>query len=95
MLKAKTLRQLATINSPSKKVYEAVIGFLKSAGVEDKEVSPDGVEEVAYDGILLTIGTDCLYAMNEQGNKIDNLLDKNCKLEVMNKKSTVKVIRKK
>ena len=95
MLKAKTLKQLATINCPNSRIYGVVVNFLERAGVDKCTVSPDGVDEVTFDGITLVIGTNCLYAINEQGTKIDNLLDKNCKLKVMNKDTNIKVIYKK
>lgn len=95
MLKAKTLKQLAAITAPNNRIYGVVANFLKRAGVDKCKPSPDGVDEVKFDDITLVIGTNCLYAMNLQGTKIDNLLDKNCKLAVMQKDQDVKIIHKK
>lgn len=95
MLKPKTLRQLAVLNCPNSRIYKSVVNFLERAGVDKCTVSPDGVDEVTYDGVTLVIGIACLYAMNEQGTNVDNLLDKNCKLTVLEKVDETKVIYKK
>ena len=94
MLKAKTLKQLAILNSPTEKICETVCDFLKSAGVENC-VPYDDIIEIEHNGIMLCIGTNCMYAINYAGTVIDNLLDKRCKLEVFCLRQKTKAIYKK
>lgn len=92
MIKATTYSQYCAVMCPNERNYFAVMEFLALAGAQRSKFSNvDEPDTVEYNGVTLYIGKGALYALNKSGTKIDNLLDKKCKLDVIEFREEKKV----